>query len=114
MKFIVSRTSGGDNAPCENAVLFKMPYTQKCNNCHTFEEYAECHNQKWTDFGENHRINADGIIERTMYATCWYIEISSLEDLVKLQNKCEEELIIHENYLNNEYPEVEIYDAWRG
>lgn len=116
MKFIVSRTSKwNDDAPCEGAIRFNLPYVQTNRQCHTFEEYDKFSfdGRKWTDNGENHRINNDGFIERTMYKSVWCIEINSLEELLKFQSECVSELIIYPNWLNSNYYEIEIYDSFR-
>ncbi|MCX4356819.1 MAG: hypothetical protein OSJ43_11485 [Oscillospiraceae bacterium] len=116
MEFIVSRTSGTKDAPCNGATLFKFSFTQIGRQCHTFEEFDERYGLtcgKWTDDGENHRINSDGFIERAMYKPAWRIEINSLEELLKLQSECGEELIISPNGLNDSYYDIEIYDDWR-
>lgn len=41
MEFIVSRTSGTKDAPCNGATLFKFSFTQIGRQCHTFEEFDE-------------------------------------------------------------------------
>lgn len=98
------------------AALFNLPYVQTNRQCHTFEEYDKKFGQqggKWTDNEENHRINSDGFIERTMYKSVWCIEISSLEELLKFQSECGKGLIISPHCLNDSYYEIEIYDDWR-
>lgn len=116
MKFIVSRTSGGSDSPCKGATQFNLPFIQIDNRFHKFEEFDKrfegCWG-KWTDKGENHRINSDGFIERTMYESCWCIEINSLEELLKFQSECGKGLIISPHCLNDSYYEIEIYDDWR-
>lgn len=42
-----------------------------------------------------------------------FIEINSLEDLMKLYKDCKQELIISKSYFNDNILAIEIYDWWR-
>jgi hypothetical protein len=60
----------------------------------------------------NHRV-VDGYIKRDFEEEAWFIDIETLEDLIKLQNEVKQELIIGKCFWNDEIQSIEIYDDYR-
>lgn len=60
----------------------------------------------------NHR-EEDNFCRRDEYNEVWMVNINSLDDLTKLCNKYNTEIIIGKYSFNPEYMQLEIYDDWR-
>lgn len=115
MKFIISRTSlwNDEEPPCEEAVREKSVKT----DTRTVDapekvpaKFGEDPNW-WYSEGFNHRI-VNGQIKRDFEHLEWFVELSSLEDLLKFKDK-HGDLIIRESFDNDSFPQIEIYDNYR-
>lgn len=113
MLFVVSRTSGCDNAPCQGATLRKIVNVESYN-FRTPEEYNKKWGRNWLAEGSNHRIDERGNITRNNgLVNVWTIEINSLDELIRFCEKYDN-IIIKKHHRNNpDYKEIEIYDDWR-
>ena len=108
---MVSRTSNwGDDQPCNEA--FKEKYTRIDQR--TFKTPAE-HDARlripWESEGANHRINKAGIA-RDFEDEGWFVNIESLDELIKLQEKYGR-LVLCNSWQNPDILEIEIYDTYR-
>lgn len=120
MEFRISRTSkGNDEKPCEEA--YKKEYIREDERGFaTPKEFKERFHEDWFSEGFNHRIITntkgnyvnDTHIIRDFKDEDWFIEINTLEDLLKLEEKYGE-LIITTFYSKENYKEIEIYDDYR-
>lgn len=91
MKFLVSRTSCKPNfvekeQPCENAVITEIVYN------------------------EPHFYFNKEAGDTTKY---WEIEINTLEELIEFYKKCNNEIILTTNNIDQKSLELEIYDYYR-
>lgn len=114
MKFIVRRASQwGDAKPCDE-VCHEIITRVDTRYCFSPEEYDAGHvgERKWLEAGSNHRYNSEGHIQRD-YGTVdvWTIEINTLEELMKFINKYGS-VVIGDNYQNENYKEILIYDDY--
>ena len=114
MKYIVTRTSTcGESKPCDEAVEETVTLIDERNiddpmknkfigkRWYTEEKYF------------NHRVE-NGHIKRDFKEKRWTIEINSLEDLNKLEEKYGKLIITKPIWTCYDIPyEIEIYDTWR-
>ena len=111
MKFKVERTSmWNEQKPCEEAYKGQITYVQElCFK--TFEEFKDKYKEDFLSRGTNHRITKHGIARDFNPKDCWYIDINSLEELLKFEEKYGE--IIIGTTCDGEIPIIEIYDTYR-
>lgn len=118
MKFIITRTSdwGDDNSPCEEAKRSQVVKieTRTLRTPEEFDKKFAAREGAWLSIGTNHRIGRDGYIcrDREMMDV-WTIEVNSIEELVALSSKYGEIIVANHYWNNDEYPTLEIYDAYR-
>jgi len=124
MKFIVDRTSlyGNEDKPCEGAFRGKVLFVDErtVDNTSKIPTYRG-ESEWWYRKGMNHRVE-NGCIKRDFEKEVWFIEIDSLEDLMRFVEKHGRIVIdywtFYENFfvdykLKTPYFRIEIYDAWR-
>lgn len=115
MKFKVSRTSNMDGSikPC--AGTFLEPFTRiderTTNDPKKIPAFKNSNGEEWYRDGRNHRVEK-GRIKRDFDDAGWFIEIKSLEDLVKFY-RVHGEIIIRSCWRNPSIIEIEIYDDYR-
>jgi len=68
--------------------------------------------EKWYSEGTNHRVINNNIARDLGERDCYMIEINSLNDLMKLQNKYGD-IVISTSYIDKTTPSIEIYDDYR-
>ncbi len=116
MKFIISLTDDYDEELPEQAKLEKITV----RNHRTFHDMAGIRGfmrvvGDWKSIGKNHQVN--GLtISREIEIEVTIIEINSLEELLKLQVKCNEPLIISNcdgSFDKYDIPTIEIYNGYR-
>ena len=119
MKFKVSRTSGScidEDKPCEGVTLEKYTYIEvrTLNSIEEFDKRFEESEGKWLSKGINHCINEQGYVQREFPndSEGWFIEINSLDDLIKF-NKQHGDIILRKCWDNKNISEIEIYDDYR-
>lgn len=118
MKFIITRTSdyGDDNSPCEEAKRSQVVKveTRTLRTPEEFDKKFAAREGTWLSIGTNHRIGRDGYIcrDREMM-NVWTIEVNSIEELIELSRKYGEIIVADHYWSNDEYPTLEIYDAYR-
>lgn len=95
--------------PIEESYKGKCLDTQ-CLLFPSFEAYEEKNDCSFKDIGMNHRVLPDKTIARDFEIDCYLIEINTLEELMKLEDKYGSLIVMHLNY---NYPVLEIYDTWR-
>jgi len=117
VKFKVKRTSLWDGEqPCNNATEEK--YTRfEVRTLNSFEEFDKrfgSNEDKWLSKGINHCINERGYVQREIpdVSIGWFIEINSLEELMKFYKE-NGELIIRGCWDNPNINIIEIYDDYR-
>lgn len=115
MKFKVRRTSEWDVdvQPCKEAhqetfVSIDLRTVKSPNEIPRSKNKPE---DWWYLSGRNHRL-IGGKIARDFDAIGWFIEINTLEELLKFREKYGD-LVLTKHYLNPEIVEVEIYDDYR-
>jgi hypothetical protein len=111
MKFKVERTSlfNGDEKPCENA--FKEKYTrvdERTIDDPSKNEYTK----NWYENGTNHRVE-NGHIKRDFVEEGWFMEISTLGELMQFIKDNGEDVVIGELFHNQSIIKIEIYDDYR-
>lgn len=111
MIFKVERTSewSDDIQPIKEAYKGSCIATE-CYLLPSFEAYEEKNDCSFKDIGMNHRVLPDKTIARDFKIGCYLIEINTLEELMKLEEKYGSLIFMHLNY---NYPVLEIYDTWR-
>lgn len=113
MKFIISRTSlwNDEEKPCEEAIKDKYIRVDErtIDSPEKFNHKYERDN--WFSEGTNHRID-NGHIKRDFEDEDWFIEINTLDDLIKFQQKYGD-IIIQDGFMNPDIKEIEIYDSYR-
>lgn len=115
MKIIISRTSIDDKKPCKEAKkgLFPCWDTRSCSE----EYFNNSFTESWRSRGKNHTKVGKYITRQLEDIEKWYIEIETLDDLIKLQKKYGD--LIIKSYLFDKYKgkdnilEIEIYDDYR-
>ncbi len=115
MKFLITRTSDwGDEKPCEGVVKKRYDDIEirTLKSVEAFDKKFGSREGGWLSKGENHTINKDGYIQRTHKnkQEGWFIEIKSLEDLMKFKDAMGCEIIVSKKSLINK---IEIYDGYR-
>jgi hypothetical protein len=120
MRFLVTRTSqdGNDYSPCPEANRGKIAVwdrrTYKSPEEHD-DEWG--HKEKWHDRGTDHgfwykEIDIIGGIKRRLPdRDCWYIDLSSIEELIAFMNR--HGSIILDREMDDETYGIEIYDDYR-
>lgn len=112
MRFLVKRTSSSDESkPCPGATPGEYVYIDE----RVVDDPKKIPGEgaKWYERGENHRVE-DGHIKRDFPGEAgWFLELSTLEDLIALQAQVGEELVIGPATLNPGIMEIEIYDTYR-
>lgn len=116
MKFMVSRTSSFEGKPCKEAIFEKYVRVDR-RAASTPEEIPAFKNYPNTDWwykeGRNHRKIGKNTIARDFDDDGWFIEVNSIDELMKLQKKYGE-FIIKGPYWGTGYDaELEIYDDYR-
>ena len=111
MKFRVERTRMSDDKPCDGA--YESDYIRvdewEVDDPFKLKSSYYCYGEKWYKQGKNHRVE-DGHIKRDLDDHGWFIDIESLEELVKLMERVGENIII----MNDEgILAIEIYDNYR-
>lgn len=117
MRFAVTRTSVSDEdvQPCKEAVRGEIRNIDR----RTFKS-AEEHDKRlsrngqdtWLSRGTNHRKDGSGIARDLDPVSAWYVEIDSLEALIKFYGKYGD-LVLRPAWQDNETPTIEIYDGYR-
>lgn len=113
VKFLISRTSEwGDNQPHKNAYRdsFTLVDERVIDNPNKFKHKKD--REGWYNRGSNHRVE-NGHIKRDFQDEGWFIDISSLEDILKFKKEVDENIIIKNSWVNKEILEIEIYDNYR-
>jgi len=115
MKFHIDRTSKWENTemPCEEA--FKDTYTRV--DIRTTDDPAAIHAYSgrtdwWYNEGQNHRVLNGHIARDYPDETGWFVNIDSLEDLLRFADKYGQ-LVIEETYGDPNLRSIEIYDTYR-
>lgn len=113
MEFIITRTSDRGWGIEEHS----LPPVKGAYPKEIVETFSVKYNGKeiepwFLQDGYNHRIEGCWC-RRDKKVMVWAIEVNSLEDLVKLRDKCKNDLILGRHDDASEYPELEIYDDWR-
>lgn len=115
MKFIVTRTSGWKDSPCEEAKRDSIVRVETRTLCSPEEFDAKFSNRegKWLSVGSNHRVDKNGWITRDNGTIdVWSVEINNLDELMEFCNKHGD--VVIQNYMwNKAYKEIEIYDDYR-
>ncbi|MFR9276524.1 MAG: hypothetical protein ACLVK5_00255 [Peptoniphilus senegalensis] len=111
MIFKVKRSS----IEAEGILPIKESFKGKCLETQcllfpSFEAFEEKNNCSFKAMGMNHRVLPDKTIARDFEIDCYLIEINTLEELMKLEDKYGSLIVMHLNY---NYPVLEIYDTWR-
>ena len=115
MEFMVSRTSSHsmDAKPCKEAYL--KAYTRiderTVNSPSKIPFYKNQPDDWWYSEGKNHRVE-HGHIMRDFDDEGWFIELDTLEDLLKFHKKYGR-LVIEHHWNNHSILEIEMYDDWR-
>lgn len=111
MKFLVTRTSDWLGKPCEEA--YKAEYARlDIRRFKTPEEYNRKFKDKWEERGNNHRINERGLIQREFTDNDWFIDINTLDELLKFKDKYGS-IVIEDSFENKSITSLEIYDSHR-
>jgi hypothetical protein len=110
MKFLISRTSVWDEA--------KQPYEKAYRDKYIQVDTRKVDDPKklklkvdWYSEGKNHRVE-NRYIKRDFESTGWFIDLETLEDLIKLKNEVGD-IVIQSSFQNEEITEIEIYDGYR-
>lgn len=108
MKFIIVRTSAHEK-PCDEAV--RENYVKV--DIRTVDDPSKLPygGANWYSEGRNHRVE-NGMIKRDTDADAWFLELSSLDELVAFHKKYGS-LVIDASYCNPDIIEIEIYDDYR-
>lgn len=116
MKFIVTRSSSWDDVqkPCEGAIREKyiVVDTRGTSKPENIPLSPGQSTNWWYEDGTNHRVE-NGCIARDFEGEGWFIEISSLEELIKFQETVYNSIILSDYSLNHKIKEIEIYDDYR-
>lgn len=116
MEFMVSRTSiwSGDKQPCDESYRKEyIPIDVRTVGRPEDIPFYRGKSDWWYDEGINHKVNEIGYIERELEPrNGWFIEIKSLEELLKFKDKYGN-IIIRDSYQNYNILEIEIYDCYR-
>lgn len=120
MKFLVTRTSRDDSIkPLDDERLVFGTYDKFDRRTCTEEEFNKNHLEKsfWRDRGTDHTTwNNHMWIERRFPDACsgWFIELNTLEELIDLIKKDENEVIINVHTLEEyDFAIIEFYDSYR-
>ncbi len=118
MRFQISRTRQRYNedydkvlSPCEGA--YEADYMQV--DTRSVDDPAKLgFNGKdtWYTEGSNHRV-VNGQIKRDTPARGWFIDISSLEELLEFTKKNEHSIVMSYSHWDSDLPSIEIYDDYR-
>jgi hypothetical protein len=106
MRFVVERTSQHFNVsipPCEGAERGTYTYRDQIRT-----KYKPA---DWEARGTNHTENKS-MCYREMERECWYIEIATLDDLMKFTKKYGD-VIVGDAWMATKTPCIEIYDGYR-
>lgn len=114
MKIIISRTSiNNDKKPCKEAKKGLFPYwhTITCSE----EYFNNSCTESWRSKGKNHTKVGKYITRQLEDIEKWYIEIETLDDLIKLQKKYGDLIIksYSKGGKKDNILEIEIYDDYR-
>lgn len=109
MKFVVTRTSDFEDPKCDEAFIAPFTRVDKRNVDDPMKnKYISA---DWYTLGTNHRVE-NGQICRDFQEECHFVEINSLEELLKFQEKYGA-IIIRSSHGNDSVLEIEIYDNYR-
>lgn len=111
MKFKISRTSTCCNQPCIEAKKEKCMRVDERTVDSPDKLNVENDRENWFKKGTNHRIE-NGHIKRDIEDEDWFIEVNTLKDLIKFQEKYGD-IIIYQSWMNKNIKEIEIYDDYR-
>lgn len=104
MKFIINRVSG-ETPPCEGAVSEWVTYTHQ-QKCHFSDKLSAA--LRWLGtHNQTYRIE-NGFHKWEVTLKKWIVEIHTLEELIALQKKIGDDLILS----SDEYPCLKIYDDY--
>lgn len=114
MKFLVTRTSqwGDDVSPCPEAR--QETYTRIDERTTNDPAKVGAHLGEvdwWYGAGRNHRVER-GCIKRDIDDTGWFVELSTLDELMAFVAR-HGELVIGPYYANPDIIRIEIYDSYR-
>ena len=113
MKFIVTRVSRGDDTPpCKEAkeAVYTRIDERLCNDPAKIPAYKGQSPDWWLKEGRNHRVE-HGHIMRDFDTTGWFIELDTMEDLLRFRNKYGA-IIIQQWSDNPSILELRIYDGY--
>lgn len=102
-----------EEKPIEGAFPMEIPCVERCTNYATPEEFNQdlgWYQGNWEDYGTNHRIENGYIVRDLPPRKTWGIRIDTLDELIELQKKCVDELIIGD--CTEETPLITIYDGY--
>ena len=106
MEFKILRTSMfSEEKPCEESFMGHYTPVDERTFKSPEEHDAKFRFDKWTSRGSNHRLTNVGIARDMPQQKCWFVEIASIEDFVKMAKKYGE--------LVFDGDEIEIYDTYR-
>lgn len=113
MEYIVTRTSGWNEKPCENAFMgtCEMWQTRTCTE-EEFNERFSSGEGLWRSKGTNHHINNEGFVVRKLEdQEVWKIKIDTLEDLNEFKMQEGELILSYDSSAKS--LKIEIYDDYR-
>lgn len=112
MRFIISRTSQWDGEPHNKAYQDKfIRVDTRVVDCPSKLNHR-VDRENWYEKGTNHRVE-NGCIKRDFIGKNWFIDISSLEELLEFKEEVGEDIVIQNSWENEELLEIEIYDTYR-
>ena len=115
MLFTISRTSGWDKKPCDEAFEKDISYIH-VRTFGSFEEFDERFGTlegKWLSKGRDHCVNEDGHIQRVEEREGKFvIELNSLEDLMAFYKK-HGNIVLEDSSYKDVAAHIEIYDDYR-
>lgn len=116
MKYLITRTSvWAPDAPCTEAFLYPREHWE-LRTC-SEEDFNRRFSKKegtWRSKGKNHKITEEGYITRQVDdVTEWVVEMNTLEELNAFADKYGKIIISPIGEVDDEFPEIEIYDDYR-
>lgn len=119
MEFLITRTSMYSNERPDVDVAWLTVYEKEIpvvdrRVCTLAEARNSPWGQDFFSYGTNHIDLPNGHCQRELQLTKrWAVDISSVEDLVKLQTELGSEIIIRDDWDNPSLKTIEIYDDYR-
>jgi hypothetical protein len=109
MKFKIDRTSvWGDKNPHVKGAYRDKCYITDTRNVADFVGWA--YEKQFMKIGINHRKNPNGTISRELEHECWFININTIEELIEVVKRLDENIIIQLTEILEGDGEIEVYD----